>query len=142
MNTCWRLVFSISVLLLDAAIPDGAAAIDMCRGGDRAARKVTCVVDGDTVWVDGVKMRLLDIDAPEMHGQCQAETQRANEAADRLMTLMDSGFAIEDSGQKDRTSDRRALVRVRLGNGQDAGAMLMREGLAQPWPNKGNVWCE
>lgn len=26
-----------------------------------------CVVDGDTVWVDGVKIRVADIDAPETH---------------------------------------------------------------------------
>jgi endonuclease YncB( thermonuclease family) len=45
-----------------------AMAIDMCSGGDRAARKVTCLVDGDTGWERGVKWRLLDIDAPETHG--------------------------------------------------------------------------
>lgn len=121
--------------------PAPSSALEMCRGGDRAARKVTCVVDGDTVWVKGVKMRLLDIDAPEMHGQCEAETQRATEAADRLAALMASGYSVEGSGRKDRTSDRRALVHIRLADGRDAGAALIEEGLAQPWPNKGNVWC-
>ena len=26
-----------------------------------------CVVDGDTLWMDGVKIRISDIDAPETH---------------------------------------------------------------------------
>ena len=26
-----------------------------------------CVVDGDTAWIDGVKVRVADIDAPETH---------------------------------------------------------------------------
>jgi hypothetical protein len=27
-------------------------------------------------------------------------------------------------------------------DGRDAGDVLMAEHLAQPWPNRGNVWCE
>jgi hypothetical protein len=33
------------------------------------------------------------------------------------------------------------LVRVQLANGRDAGEVLIAEGLAQPWLNKGNRWC-
>lgn len=87
-------------------------------------------------------MRLLDIDAPEMHGVCEAETAMAGRSAERLAALMASGYSVEDSGRKDRTSDRRALVRIRLADGRDAGAALVEEGLAQPWPNRGNVWCD
>ncbi|KQQ37202.1 hypothetical protein ASG19_12750 [Rhizobium sp. Leaf306] len=54
---------TIAVVILSLATP--AAAIDICTGGNRAKRKVTCVVDGDTIWQDGVKMRLLEIDTPE-----------------------------------------------------------------------------
>lgn len=32
-----------------------------CAGGNR----VTCVVDGDTLWIEGTKIRAADIDAPE-----------------------------------------------------------------------------
>ena len=35
----------------------------------------------------------------------------------------------------------RTPVRVRLTDGRDAGAVLLAETLAQPWPNKGDVWC-
>jgi micrococcal nuclease len=119
-----------------------AAAIEMCSGGDRAARHVTCLVDGDTGWERGVKWRLLDIDTPEtFEAECDREKIKGKEATRRLQVLMSRGYRLVDSGEKDRTSDRRALVRVILSDGQDAGKVLVNEGLAQPWPNKGNRWC-
>lgn len=117
--------------------------IEECRGGDRAARKLTCVVDGDTIWHQGIKMRLLEIDTPETFGAaCPREREIGQAAKERLIALMAGGYRIEDSGEKDRTSDRRELVRVTLNDGRDAGRVLVSEGLAQRWPNKGNRWCD
>jgi endonuclease YncB( thermonuclease family) len=63
-----RLVVGAIVAVLMAA---PAMATDICSGGNRAERRVTCVVDGDTIWQSGVKMRLLDIDTPEtFEAQC------------------------------------------------------------------------
>ncbi len=124
-------------------IPAKAVAIDICSGGNRAARKVTCVVDGDTIWQSGVKMRLLDIDTPETsQAQCDSERALGEQAKLRLQALMARGYRVENSGEKDRTSDHRDLVEIKLSDGRDAGQILLREGLAQPWPNKGNRWCE
>lgn len=131
----------LPTLLMCLLLSTPAHAIDLCKGGKRAERKVTCVVDGDTIWQDGVKSRLLDIDAPEMSGDCQAEKLRAQEATVRLIELMSAGYQIDDSGEKDRTSNRRSLIRIKLVDGRDAGDVLMREGLAQRWPNVGNIWC-
>ena len=118
-------------------------AIEICSGGDRAARKVTCLVDGDTGWQRGVKWRLLDIDTPEIGGaECGREREIGEKATRRLRALMANGYRLIDSGEKDRTSDRRELVRIILPDGRDAGKVLIREGLAQPWPNKGNIWCD
>jgi hypothetical protein len=39
---------TIAVAILSSATP--AAANDICSGGNRAERRVTCVVDGDTIW--------------------------------------------------------------------------------------------
>lgn len=118
-------------------------AIQECKGGDRAARGITCVVDGDTLWVNGEKLRMLEIDAPETYGAACGRERRMGEAAKaRLIALMDRGYRIEYSGEKDRTADHRQLVRVILNDGRDAGEVLLRERLAQPWPNKGNIWCD
>jgi endonuclease YncB( thermonuclease family) len=120
-----------------------AAAIDICTGGNRAERKVTCVVDGDTIWQEGVKMRLLEIDTPEtFEAQCDREKHLGEKAKLRLQALMSKGYRLADSGTKDRTSDHRNLVHVILPDGRDAGKVLITEGLAQTWPNKGNRWCD
>lgn len=125
-----------------AALAGPAEAIEMCSGGNRAARKVTCLVDADTGWERGVKWRLLDIDAPEISKpECRRELAIGNQATRRLQQLMARGYQIADSGRKDRTSDKRSLVRVILPDGRDAGQVLIKEGLAQAWPNRGNKWC-
>lgn len=127
----------LTLALVLAASP--AHAIPICKGGHLAERRATCLFDADTGHQRGRKWRLLDIDAPEMHGECPAETRIARQARDRLKALLDDGYRIHRSGKTDRAG--RALVRIRLRDGRDAGGVLMSEGLAQPWPNRGNVWC-
>lgn len=134
-----RIPLAAAVLM---SITTPAFATDECTGGNRAARSVTCIVDGDTGWERGVKWRLLDIDAPETSGaQCDREKALGDKATRRLIALMSNGYRLAGNGEKDRTSDRRSLVRVILPDGRDAGEVLIHEGLAQPWPNKGNIWC-
>lgn len=112
----------------------------VCSGGGRHARGVTCVVDGDTGWENGMKWRLVDKDAPELsRPACNREYHLAVRARDRLLQLMSGSYVVEPSGGTGRYG--RQLVRIRLSSGEYAGDVLMREGLAQPWPNTGNVWC-
>ncbi|MEO1749922.1 MAG: hypothetical protein AAFR27_15140 [Pseudomonadota bacterium] len=67
----WRpsmLTYTIAGLVnavIAIAYVSDAYALDICTGGDRAARKVTCLVDGDTGWQNGVKWRLEGVDTPE-----------------------------------------------------------------------------
>ena len=52
--------------------------IEICRGGNRKARRLTCIVDGDTGWEDGVKWRLYGVDTPEIsRPACAKETRKA-----------------------------------------------------------------
>lgn len=133
-----------SAIALSVMLACGSAhAIEICSGGNRAARKFTCVVDGDTVWQEGVKMRLLEIDTPEtFEAQCDREKALGEKAKLRLQALMSKGYRVDDSGAKDRTSDHRNLVHIILPDARDAGSVLIQEGLAQQWPNKGNRWCD
>jgi endonuclease YncB( thermonuclease family) len=104
--------------------------------------RTTCLVDGDTGWQDGRKWRMLAIDTPEMadKAECTRERELAIAARDRLQVLMENGYSINWLGRNDRYG--RALVSVALPNGQDAGRVLLEEGLAQPWPNYSNPWCQ
>jgi endonuclease YncB( thermonuclease family) len=110
--------------------------ISLCGLG----RRITCIVDGDTGWEGGRKWRLLSVDTPELSRPgCRAEYDKAAQARDRLVALMRDGYRIVWSGRQGRYG--RALVDIQLSNGQSAGQVLLDEGLAQGWPNTGNVWC-
>ena len=115
--------------------------IQLCSGAVRTSRSGTCLVDGDTGWDDGKKWRLVGVDTPELSApSCSAEYQLAVHALQRLQILMNTGHRIDWTGQTEFYG--RHLVRIVLSDGRDAGDQLIAEGLAQVWPNRGNVWCE
>lgn len=132
-----RLPYAALVLL---ALSAPALAIPVCSGGNREARKLTCIVDGDTGYERGVKWRAVEVDTPEIgHAACPAEKRTGTAARTRLAALMAGGYRIAFTGKADRY--QRALARVILSDGRDAGHVLIAEGLSQPWPNRGNRWC-
>lgn len=114
-----------------------AAVFALCADGPRT----TCVVDGDTFWLDGQKVRIADINAPETHpAGCPAEQALGEQATRRLVALLNAGpFELAIEG---RESDRygRALRVVRRG-GRSLGGQLVAEGLAEPWKGRRSDWC-
>lgn len=114
-----------------------SARFGICAGSAR----VTCVVDGDTIWLRGQKIRIADIDTPEVSSpRCPAELQRGRVAARRLVELLNTGpFTLEPVG---RAQDRygRALYRLTRG-GNSLGDTLVSEGLAVWYGNGRPDWC-
>ena len=111
-----------------------AAALVICAPGPRD----NCVVDGDTFWLDGEKVRIADIDAPEMDGRCPYETQLARRSRDRLLVLLNSGrFEMHVEGQ-DRYGRTLAVI---VRNGHSLGDQLVSEGLARTWTGRREPWC-
>ncbi|WP_395678736.1 thermonuclease family protein [Inquilinus sp.] len=97
------------------------------------------VLDGDTVEIRGVRMRLLDIDTPEIfHPRCPRENAVGAAAKVRLSELLAAGpIAVADSGQLDDYG--RSLVRIQVAE-QDVGQVLLREGLAVIWRPGSAAW--
>jgi endonuclease YncB( thermonuclease family) len=120
------------------APPNGRASFAPCVG----AHRVTCIVDGDTFWYRGEKIRIADINAPELsHPQCAAEARLAAAATARLAQLLNAGdFTLAPWPQ--RTIDRygRSLYVVERG-GRSLGLILTREGLAERWRAYRRSWC-
>ena len=114
-----------------------AASFALCAEGPRT----TCVVDGDTFWLNGEKVRIADINAPETHSAgCAEEQALGDKATRRLIDLLNAGpFELVTEG---RATDRygRALRVVRRG-GRSLGGELVREGLAEPWRGRRSDWC-
>ena len=114
-----------------------AASFALCAEGPRT----TCVVDGDTFWLKGEKVRIADINAPETHSAgCAAEQTLGDRATRRLIALLNAGpFDLAIEG---RATDRygRSLRVVRRG-GHSLGGQLVSEGLAEPWRGRRSDWC-
>ena len=101
-------------------------------------KRVNCVVDGDTIWVRGEKIRLEGFNAPEMNGSCDRERRMAIQARDELRRALNGrAFAIERNGE-DRYG--RTLATIRVG-GRDVGAGLISKGLAHEWRGFKENWC-
>lgn len=102
----------------------------------------TCVVDGDTIWLEGVKIRIADIDTPEIsQPQCDAEYALGIRARDRLVILLNEGaFSLAPIGSRDEDQYGRKL-RVIMRSGRSLGDQLVSEGLARTWTGRREPWC-
>lgn len=101
-----------------------------------------CVVDGDTIWMRGEKIRISDIDTPEMFSpRCASELALGQKAAYRLQVLLNAG-PIEIIKAESRDRDRYGrLLREIHRNGQSLGDVLVSEGLAHRWDGARREWC-
>jgi endonuclease YncB( thermonuclease family) len=102
----------------------------------------TCVVDGDTFWLEGEKIRIADIDTPEIsEPKCDAEYQLGMKATHRLRDLLNEGaFEVRPIGNRDEDRFGRKL-RVIVRHGQSLGDQLVSEGLARTWTGRREPWC-
>ena len=98
------------------------------------------VVDGDTLDLGGERVRISNIDAPEMppKSRCPSEAEGALAASARLEQLVRQGpLTLERTGE-DRYG--RTLARVYV-DGADAGEALIAAGLVRPWEGRRRSWC-
>jgi endonuclease YncB( thermonuclease family) len=110
------------------------ALLTICSPGPRN----NCVVDGDTFWLAGEKIRIADIDTPEINGECASEKARAMQARDRLRVLLNSGDFIVHREGEDRYGRTLAVVMI---DGRSVGDALVSEGLARTWSGRREPWC-
>ncbi len=98
------------------------------------------VIDGDTFRFEGQKIRIADIDTPELAGRCAEEKALAARATDRLAVLLAQGpFTLEPV---DRDEDRYGRkLRVVTRGGRSIGDQLVSEGLARTWSGRREPWC-
>jgi len=101
-----------------------------------------CVVDGDTFWMEGVKIRVADIDAPETHpSRCPYEANLGDRATTRLHDLLNQGpFSLQSLPDRDEDRYGRKL-RIVTRNGDSLGDQLVSEGLARTWIGHRDPWC-
>jgi endonuclease YncB( thermonuclease family) len=100
-----------------------------------------CVVDGDTFWIAGQKVRIADIDAPETHDyRCRSELELGERAARKLQALLNSGAVTMSRIDRNRDVYGRLLRNVSV-NGRDVGDTLVSDGLARWYRGGRRPWC-
>ena len=123
------------IFLICPALP--AWAIQECGSGKR----YTCVVDGDTIWLKGEKIRLQGYDTPETTTNIcggNREIRLGKKATRRLVAIMNAGnLSIARNGY-DRYGRTLAVL---YSNGKSVGDILIEEGLARRWPDGREFWC-
>jgi micrococcal nuclease len=101
-----------------------------------------CVIDGDTFFFAGEKIRIADIDAPETGAaQCASEAKLGARATSRLRELLNEG-PFELRGYQNRDTDRYGRkLRLIVRDGRSLGDTLIAEGLARRWNGRRMPWC-
>lgn len=125
----------------------------ICRVTIATPVMVTRIVDGDTfkatvlladgIEVMSVSVRLRNVDTPELHGQCDSEIARAEQAKQRLSELIPVGSVIEISNVKNDKYPGRIDANVFDENNRDVGLILIKEGLGRSYSGgKRQSWCD
>ncbi|WP_339693276.1 thermonuclease family protein [uncultured Parasphingorhabdus sp.] len=113
------------------------ASFGICFGSDRT----TCVVDGDTIWFEGRKIRIADINTPEISSPgCASEKRLGEQAKFRLLALLNEGSFSLQSIDRDQDKYGRDL-RIITRGGHSLGEILVTEGLAERWQGYRRDWC-
>lgn len=140
------LSYTICVLLLSVPYPGLAEARDHLAGPVPA--EVIRVVDGDSlivrvrVWIDQtlvVSVRVRDIDAPELRGDCDHERWMARRAKAYLNAAV-SGGPVTLTEIEGGTYFGRVIARVTTAEGNDVARALMHNDLVVPFRTR-KPWC-
>jgi endonuclease YncB( thermonuclease family) len=113
--------------------------------------EVAYIVDGDTFAAKvmlqddikiSVRVRIINIDSPEISGGCDAEIKMAYLAKERLSRIIPVGSMVDLSKIKDDKYLGRIDARVAGPDGLDVGEILVREKLARSYNGgKRQSWC-
>jgi micrococcal nuclease len=113
-------------------------AFSICGSGHR----INCVVDGDTFWFRGEKIRIADIDTPELSPpRCESERELGLAAKQRLLDILNSGPLSFKTTARDEDRFGRKL-RIVYRDRRSVGDILVAEGLARKWEGSRQSWCE
>ncbi|WP_380782056.1 thermonuclease family protein [Sphingomonas sp. R86520] len=105
-------------------------------------KRIDCMVDGDTFWMAGTKIRIADIDTPETHPpRCAREARLGQAATLKMQALLNAGPFTLTPIKRDVDRYGRKL-RIVERDGVSLGAVLVRHGLARHYGGgKRSPWC-
>lgn len=139
INDMKKLLSLILGCLVVGAADAVPARVDYIFDGDTFSAQVALSDDVDVT----VRVRLINIDTPEMNGKCAYEKQMAARARDVLSALIPRGTVVELDNIKDDKYLGRINANVFLPDGRDVGLILIDSGLGRPYKGgKRQPWCK
>lgn len=128
----WAAVVAASALVAVAGCGDTSGSSAGPGSSDRGETGVVAYVnDGDTLRLrDGRKVRLVQIDAPELHGDCYG---RAARTALRRLAPDGSRVTLERDPVLDARDGYGRLLRYVVVAGRNVNIALVRQGAASPY---------
>lgn len=129
---------SARIVLVAGPQDHESAHFDHCH----TAMRINCIVDGDTIWYHHEKIRLSDINAPEVsEPACDYELDLGEKATERMLELLNQGrFSLVPLPGRDADVYGRKLRAIMRG-GNSLGEVLVAEGLAERWIGYRRDWC-
>ena len=114
---------------------------------------VKYIIDGDTFVGDvvladkteimSVKVRIRNVDTPELHGNCESEIKRAEYAKQRLEELIPVDSTVEIKNVKNDKYAGRIDANVYDSANRDVGLVLIKEKVGRPYSGeKRKSWCD
>lgn len=125
----------------------------VCQSCFATPVRVAYIIDGDTFVGDvlladktevmSVKVRLRNVDTPELHGNCESEIKRAKYAKQRLEELIPKGSIIEIKNVKNDKYAGRIDANVFDSANRDIGSILIKEKVGRSYNGgKRKSWCD
>ncbi|MEM1372038.1 MAG: thermonuclease family protein [Pseudomonadota bacterium] len=152
MSKLWPLIFAAVFVVVSAvSLVHGFAAPHVMEANQTvievrtgsypicgSERRVTCIVDGDTFWLNGTKYRIAGLDTPEVNAPCTRGRITSARATERLQQLMSNATLQLAVTGVDRYG--RALVAVWSNNALVTDVMIS-DGVAVRWTGRRHKWC-
>ena len=135
VNKIFGAIFGVLLSYSAMAVP---AVVDYVLDGDTFAAGVK--IDDDITIT--VRVRVINIDTPELSGACPREVAMAETAKDFVTDLLPVGAVVELQNIKDDKYLGRIDANVILSDGRDVGKILVKEGFARRYSGgKRAPWC-
>lgn len=129
---------------LATAVAVLAVFVGACSPSPDAQAPGACrAIDGDTIACGTARVRMLNIDTPELgsHARCPAEAALAERARQFTAQRLAAGAVeIRVDGKRPRDRYGRTLAWVSV-DAQDLGEELIAAGLARRWDGRRRPWC-
>lgn len=107
-----------------------------------ASRPPVWVIDGDTIDVRGERIRVANLDAPDVgsHAKCPLEERRGKAAKAYTIRLVRGTGQVGLTDRQGEDRYGRTLARITL-DGTDFAGLMIGAGHGRPWRGRSSNWC-